>query len=390
MRQLSLLFLTLLCISFHLFSQAKKKSIEPQKPADLEKEMQSRYIAHFKIKDDSNAVKIITLKTDSFHFTPKYLYIRQAELFPGLTDDSVGFTLQPKSGKTQAIAFENGTTAYFNNYLSKSISKEDSLYPVILKVKKLTIAETRTEVIYDDCKLEFEYVFECRYKGKTVPLTNYSGSARTRVMMGMKKPYDSLVQESIRDIIPKIDEMMVEAIDKLPDLCKAVNHTINFRANTAGGDTIFFNGQSPVLTWSDYTAITSNESQFMSYGGIFFQPEADYKQGYLNISTRIGTCFIKNQSLAGDNVRKDEILRHENYGLKLTHCYTLKLKKELEELALTTDNYRAELNKTFEAVNAEMKTAMDSYNNETRFGMKKKEQQRWEESIQDKLADFSK
>ena len=57
---------------------------------------------------------------------------------------------------------------------------------------------------------------------------------------------------------------------------------------------------------------------------------------------------------------------------------------------VTPSLYRAELNKTFEAVNAEMKTAMDSYNNETRFGMKKKEQQRWEESIQDKLADFSK
>ena len=389
MRLCTLCLLIMLCATSRLSSQVSKKSRGPLKPADLEKEMQNQYLSYTKLKDDSNARKKINPFSDSFHFTPKYIYIQQTELFPELKDDSVGFTLQPKSGSTQLLTFEKGTTAFFNNYLEKSINKVDSLYPVVLKIKKINISETRVDAIYDDCKLDFEYVFECRYRNKTTSLTSYSGNARIRVLLGMRKAYDSLVQQTLQDVIPKIDEMMNEAIDKIPDLCKAVNHKIYFRDNVEGRDTIFYNGQSPLLSWNDYTGITSNENQFSSYGGIFFQPDADYKRGVLNISTTIGTCFIKNMSLAGDNARKEEILRHENYRLKLIHCYTLKLKKQLEGLQLTIDNYRDELNKTFATVNAEMKIALDAYSSETRFGLKKKEQQKWEASIQEKQADFS-
>ncbi len=389
MRKPVLLSVILLFTALCSFSQSQKKKTTALQPADLEKEMLSAYLGHMKIKDDSSSRRIIVPGTDTFHYTPRFLYIRGTELFPAVKEDSIGFTLQPKSGQAQPLMLENGTTAYFNHCLGMSIHKTDSLYPVVVKIKKLAITETRRDVLYDDCKIFFEYVFECRYNNKNIPLTSYAGEASMRVVLGTRKAYDSLIRQSINTVVPRIDELMEEAMDKIPDLCKAVNHTIDFRSNGPGSDTLFYNGQSPFLSWSDYTGITSNEDQFISYGGIFFQPEVNYKEGRLNIATQIGTCFIKSLSLAGDNVRKAEVLRHENYRLKLIHYYTLKLKSELEKMQLTMDNYKDELNTAFLSINAEMKAAQEAYNSETRFGLKKKDQQKWEESIHDRLTEFS-
>jgi len=146
----------------YAFSQVKKKLNQAAVPADFEKEMLKEYIQHMKIKDDTSARKIIKSKAGSFYFAPKYFYIQQIEIFPELKDDSAGFTLQPKSGKMQTLAFEKGTIGFFKNHLDKSIARVDSLYPVTIRIKKLNITEKRTDIIYDDCILKFEYVFECR------------------------------------------------------------------------------------------------------------------------------------------------------------------------------------------------------------------------------------
>jgi hypothetical protein len=369
-----------------LCAQAIRKSTPPAKLKDFEQEATAQYIKYHKIKDDTARVRLIKQRNDTIQIRPSYFYIKEVEADSSINNDSIGFFLQPKSVQKQALTLEKGTISFFTNYLNQYVAKNDTLYPIVLKVKKISITEKRVESIYDEGKLVYEYEFIYKYKDKPIRLSGYSGSSGLQVVLGGKKPYDSLIYNSLHDILPQIDEQFPDMINNNAIFCKGIRTQVHLQTQSVNfiGDTLFYN-ENHALSWDDYKGITSSEDQMASYMGILFKPESDYKNGYLSLRIRIGACFMKNMSPAGDLVRRDDILNHEQYKFKILWYYTQVLKKKLNGLQLSPENFDQEISNAYNEINEKMRSDSNRYDEETRFGTKKKEQSRWEKTIDNEL-----
>ena len=96
----------------------------------------------FNVKDDPSPVKYIQLKKDTPVYVPKNFYIQKV-IDNTANADSIGFILQPKSGKKQRISFVSGTANGIQDYFNFKIARDTTLYPVIFTVKNISLSEEK-------------------------------------------------------------------------------------------------------------------------------------------------------------------------------------------------------------------------------------------------------
>jgi hypothetical protein len=376
------IFLISNCILFSavLFAQPSKTKSKTKLP-----DIPFSFLAKdLKLKDDPSPVKKLEFKSDSLIFTPKNFYIEAVEDNTGQID-SVGFILQPKSGKQQKLVFEGGIAEGFKKYYSTAIKKDTTLYPMILSIKKFMITEKR-EDFYDKGTIDFAIEFISNYKGKRMPLSNYSGGGYLNTFLGKKKSYDSLFVYKESDYLTRLDELMEKAINEIPDFAKGTKINVTISDNNQSEDTIYFR-DSRMLDWSDYRGNGDEDNQINSGIMIPYEMDADYKDQYLNFNITIATAFVPSESSAGRNVRTASILNHEFYRFKLAHVYTLRLAKKFKALALTRENARQEVSKAYNEIYKALSAELKDYDNQTAFSGKKKEQTAWEDKIDKAMQD---
>ncbi|HLK27349.1 MAG TPA: hypothetical protein VKT28_02125, partial [Puia sp.] len=123
-----------------------------------------------------------------------------------------------------------------------------------------------------------------------------------------------------------------------------------------------------------------------SYIGLLMQPDFNYKNGILEISVNVGTYFSKGFSWVKGNAQQPKVLLHEQYRMRLAHYYTLQLKKKLEKASLTYENYAKNIQQIYHDINDAANVEMRQYDSETKFGITKKEQEKWQKKIEDELS----
>ncbi|MBI1780408.1 MAG: hypothetical protein HYR66_03450 [Sphingobacteriales bacterium] len=376
---LSLISSIVVCTT-SLFAQSPKP-----KPKALSTKIPINFFSkELKLKDDPSPAKKLQLKTDSVIFIPKNFYIQSVEDNTGLKD-SIGFVLQPKSGKPQKLIFEGGIAEGFKQYYNSAVKRDTTLYPMIVSIKKFLITEQR-EDFYDKGNIEYAIEFISNYKGKRMPASSYSGGGYLNTLLGKKKSYDSLFAYRESEYLEHVDEQMGKAIDEIPDFAKGTKINVTIADNNQSEDTIYFR-DSRMLDWKDYRGSGDEDNQLNSGIMIPYEMEADYKNQYLIFNITIATAFVPSESYAGRNTRTATILNHEFYRFKLAHVYTLRLAKKFKALTLTTENARQEISKAYNEIYKALMAELKDYDNQTGFSRKKKEQVAWEDKIDRAMQD---
>lgn len=370
------LFLISSVLMFSTVSFAQAPKVKPKAPpAKFMKDIVSKGL---NLKDDPSPAAKLHLKTDSVIFIPKNFYIQSVEDNTG-QQDSIGFVLQPKSGKQQKLIFEGGIAEGFKQYYHSAIKQDTTLYPMIVSIKKFLITEQR-EQFYDKGTIEYALEFISNYKGKRMPVSSYSGGGYLNTFLGKKKSYDSLFAYRESDYLQHVDEQMGKAINEIPDFAKGVKINVTITDNNESPDTIYFR-DSRMLDWSDYRNTGSNDNDLYSGIMIPYEVDADYKDQYLNFNINIATAFIPSESFAGSNIRSATLLNHEFYRFKLAHVYTLRLAKKFKGLSLTKENARQEISKAYNETYKMLMAELKEYDSQTGYSKKKKEQANWEDKI---------
>ncbi|MFM6924716.1 MAG: hypothetical protein ACKOU7_04385, partial [Ferruginibacter sp.] len=156
------------------------------------------------------------------------------------------------------------------------------------------------------------------------------------------------------------------------------------------GDTLFFDKQQELM-WDDFTAEQAGgDEYFLPAMGLLFDPEVKFEKGKFEIKINTGAYFIKALSWAGKKARTPQLLTHLQYRFKIAGLVSLKLKKKIETAAFSCTNYESEIRDLITAANKQMQTTMEQYNKQTITGNNKKEQKRWQDLIDNELAEFEK
>jgi hypothetical protein len=328
-------------------------------------------------------VKYIDPKYDTTKYTPLHFYIAAVVDKTG-TADSIGFSLQPRSVKPQKVSLKEGTVTFFKKYTGNLLKADSSLYPVLLVISELSLADERYKNVGDETTLKYKLEVHSLYKNDTFEVTHYFGQQRFRTTLGDKKKYDSMFL-GLSTFWPHVDEVFKELLDKHRTFCKGVKLNINVRSQASNADSLFYNGQR-LLTWDDYRGEAEKKDAILSYIFINYDANSSYDKGYVIVDVDLETVFSRTDSWVHGGMETTNVLNHDNYKFRLAYLHMLRLKKELETIGLTYDNYKTEIPAMYRKNQKEANAAFNAYDKETAYGARKKEQLRWQQTIDDDIA----
>jgi hypothetical protein len=370
-----------LSFSQQVFSQVKKPI---QKPVYKEAAKPV-----FTVKDDPSPVKFVQLKKDTPVYTPQTFYIQQVADKTNSTD-SIGFVLQPKSGKKQRLAFSNGTVKSFEEFFNFKITKDTSLIPLVFILKSVSLTEEK-ENDYRNGIFKYAYSYDYMFNGKPITMESAEGSFSYKVHVTQNKDLDSNITRAFIRNISDVERNMLEAKEKHTAFCKGVNSSVTYYThNSYLGDTLFFDGQQELM-WDDFTAEqTDADDYFMLHMGLLFDPHIDYANGKYELKINTGVYFVKPLSWAGKKARSPQLLTHVQYRFKIAGLESLKLKKKIETTVFSCTNYESEMKELILNANKQVQNTIEQYNKQTLTSNNKKEQKRWQDLIDSQLSELEK
>jgi hypothetical protein len=375
-----LLYVLMFLFSFQCaFCQVKKpvqKPVYKQAPKPV-----------FNVKDDPSPVKFIQLKKDTPVYTPQSFYIQKV-VDNTNSDDSIGFILQPQSGKKQRVSFANGTVKGLEEFFNFKVVKDTTLYPLVVTLKSISLSEEK-ENDYRNGIFRYAYSFDYIYNGKTISIESAEGRFNYKTHITQNRYLDSNIAKTFTYDIAEVERNMLEAKESHSAFCKGVNTSVTYTtANSYLGDTLFFDNQQELM-WDDFTAEqTEADDYFMLNMGLLFDPEVKFEKGKFQVKINTGAYFLKPLSWAGKKARSPQLLTHVQYRFKIAGLESLKLKKKIEATTFSCANYENEIRDLIVTANKQMQNTMDLFNKQTLTGSNKKEQKRWQDLIDDQLSEF--
>ncbi len=342
-----------------------------------------------KLKDDPSPVKYILLKKDTPVFVPKNFYIQKVT-DNTISTDSIGFILQPKSGKKQRLSFVNGTANAIRDYFDFKIARDTTLYPIIFTINTISLSEEKDK---DYRNGVFRYAFTLNYfnNDKAIVIGSADGRFSYTTHVTQNKHLDSNIAKALIYDIDEIEKNLEEAIDKYPAFCKGVHTSISYKTdNNIDNDTIFFNGQQD-FEWNDFASSESGGDNFFSPAiGVLFTPEITYSKGRFQLNIKTGAYFVKSLSWVGKKIKTPSLLYHLQYRFKLAWLEAVRLKKKIETATFTCLGYESEIRKLILFSSKQLEHTFEEYSKQTQTGSNKKEQIRWEQFIDNQINEYEK
>lgn len=377
-----LLYVLMLLFSFQsAFSQVKKTAQKPvyrqaAKPV-------------YNIKDDPSPLKFIQLKKDTPIYTPQSFYIQKV-VDNTNSNDSIGFILQPQSGKKQLVSFKDGTVKALEEFLNFKVARDTTLYPLILTLKSISLSEEKDND-YRNGIFRYAYSFDYIFNGKPISIEAAEGRFTYKTHFSQNRYLDSNIARTFIYDLGDVEKNMLEAKDSHTAFCRGVSTSVTYTsANSYLADTLFFDNQQELM-WDDFTAEqTGADDYYMLAMGLVFDPEVKFEKGKFEIKINTGAYFIKPLSWAGKKVRSPQLLNHIQYRFKMAGLESLKLKKRIENTTFNCANYESEIRDLITSANKQLQNSIEQYNRQTITGNNKKEQKKWQDLIDKELSEFSK
>lgn len=142
------------------------------------------------------------------------------------------------------------------------------------------------------------------------------------------------------------------------------------------------------LTWDDFKGVPDTlnypNTLAMTNSGFGYESGVNmFRAGKVFVQS----VFNTNESWVVPEGRNDYVLRHEQIHFDITEIYSRKLRKELDDANITSDN-ADKAKPIFEKIFNEMERRQIRYDQETQRGDKSETQEHWEAVVELELAKY--
>lgn len=324
-------------------------------------------------------------------YNPIHFYLERVE--DSSYQDSVGFAILPKDYRRQKIVFAGNMEDAFNKYMNSILKKDSSRIPVILRIRKYHIEESKINNADLTASIELRFDILCRANGKDlIFLDDIGGKRKSEIYVGFKREYDTLLKQDLRELPELIDTMISVAREVAPAFIKTIKVTAGIKESNRdyeSGDTILIDNRN-YLQWTDFRAEPLDNAAISLFTGILIDKNFDKLDNTWTIQLNILPIVLRDKSWAGEKVKTGRYLNHAHYETLLVYRYALELKKRLNNQEVPAEDPLEIINKILNEVNDRLNTEKQKYYYNTKGGENSKAQAEWEDKIDKELKEFMK
>ena len=329
--------------------------------------------------------KWISLKYESVRHKPNNFYFLKV-VDERENRDKIGSIYGENQGE-KSLKLSGGAVKTLQNYFSKSFKKDSSYYPIIFKIKELTVDENIiNSKIIGKCKIKVTYSFQ--RDTTEIKLTDFQTSITFNRTHGDYNNYETLLSKVIEKSVKYFDEWMEENYDKNQKLIRSLRLVINSdyqMENPEKEDTIFW---SPTrrMTWADFTGTMPKTTKYSAqiFNNFEYFAPLDLENGVLTINLQMKVYMLKSGSWTSSMSLSDYSIAHEQVHFDLTKIVVERFKQKAKEI-LTIDNYDSELQLLFIDMYREMNRFQKEYDDESNHSVNVLGQQKWQQFVDEEL-----
>ena len=334
------------------------------------------------------ADKWISLKYETVRHKPNHFYFLKVQ--DERKDGSKIGVIYGENQGTKHLKLSGGLVKTLQNYFVKSFVKNDSDYPILFKIKDLSIDESLVNgKIMGKCKIKITYSFQ--RDTTEVELTDFQTSITYNRTQGDYNNYETLLSKVIEKSVVYFDEWMGENYDKNQKLIKSLN--IVFRSDyeidsPEKGDTIFW---SPTrkMTWTDFTGSMPKTSKYSAqiFNNFEYFAPLKLEDGVLTIALQMKVYMLKSGSWTSSTALSDYSIAHEQLHFNIAKLIVERFKQKAKQI-LTVDNYDSELQLLFIEMYREMNRLQKEYDDESNHSINVGGQLKWQTQISEELRNY--
>lgn len=327
----------------------------------------------------------ILLRNEKLSFTPNEFYI--AEVLDERVDQSkIGMLLLPQFSGPQAVDLRGGGKASISSFILNSIKQDKSLRPIQVRIKESTISEKRgsTGIVEGSVKLHLSFHF--LGEEDPVHLVDYNGGVSYRRSASQAELVEPAFRRSLGVALRYFhDWIETEAADNVL-LARGINITIIDRNDNPDADTVFYTSNRPLI-FEDFRARPTPGSRFAAsiFTSFSFDVESEIVGGILEVKIFSKVFMLKDQSWTRGESKNEYTLNHEQRHFDITQIVVEKLKNKILNLEIYPDEYDSVINYYYLEAFREMNQLQDLYDKETRHGMDRGAQDRWNRKLDQAL-----
>jgi hypothetical protein len=329
--------------------------------------------------------KWISLKYESVRHKPNKFYFSRV-LDERKNRDKVG-SIYGENQNEKSLKLSGGTVKSLQNYFSKSFMKDTADYPIIFKIKELSIDENLiNSKITGKCKIKVTYSFQ--RDTSEIELTDFQTGITFNRTQGDYNNYETLLSKVIEKSVMYFDEWMEENYDKNQKLIRSLKLILNSdyqMENPEKGDTIFW---SPTrkMTWADFTGTMPKTSRYSAqiFNNFEYMAPLKLENGILTINLQMKVYMLKSGSWTSSTSLSEYSIAHEQVHFDLTKIVVERFKQKAKSI-LTVDNYDSELQLLFIEMYREMNRFQKEYDDESNHSVNVFGQQKWQQFVDEEL-----
>lgn len=332
--------------------------------------------------------KWISLKYESIRHRPNHFYF--SKVIDDRKDRSKIGTIYGDNQEIKSLKLTGGINKTMQNYFSTSIIKDPSNYPILFKIKALSIDEVLSNIkIMGKCKIKVSYSF---LRDTTeVELTDFQTSIIYNRTTGDYNNYETLLSKIIEKSVVYFGEWMGENYDKNPKLIKSLK--VAFRSDyeidsPQKGDTIFWSPNHK-MTWTDFGGMMPKSSKYSAqiFNNFEYFAPLNLTDGELTINLQMKVYMLKSGSWTSSMALSDYSIAHEQLHFDITKLIVERFKQKAKEI-LTIDNYDSELQLLFIEMYREMNRLQKEYDDESNHSINVGGQMKWQTQISEELRNY--
>ena len=329
--------------------------------------------------------KWISLKYESVRHKPNRFYF--VKVVDERKDKSKIGNIYGEKQVEKSLKLSGGTVKSLQNYLSKSIQKDTSYYPIIFKIRELVVDENLSnQKISGKCKIKVTYSF---LRDTTeVELTDFQTFINYNRSFGDYNNYETLLSKVVEKSVIFFGDWMRENYDKNEKLVKSLNLIVKSDygiATPEKGDTIFW---SPTrkMTWADFTGAVPKTTKYSAqiFNNFEYTAPLRIENGVLQIDLQMKVYMLKSSSWTSSTSLSEYSLGHEQLHFDIAKMVVERFKQKAKQI-LTVDNYDSQLQMLFIDMYREMNHLQREYDDDSNHSINIMGQQKWQQIAHEEL-----
>lgn len=332
----------------------------------------------------------LILSIEPLGFTPEEFYI--SEVVDERKDPSaVAWIIPPGSGnsQTQSQDLKGGGKAAIEAFMLQSLPRNKELRPVIVRIKECRLTETQGPQGVVEGELKVHVAYDLQKEKGPVHLVDYNGGMKYRRSANKRAEVEPGLSRGLGNALKYLHEWMNKEVSTHVALATVVNVFFEDQIHNVDNDTVFYTPDRP-LRWDDFRGRpqaggTFSASVFPSFA---WEGNSEVVNGIIHLHLKTKVYMLKSSSWVREGNMNPYALNHEQRHFDIVKLIMERFKVKLQSMDLSPDDYEGVLGYQYLEVYREMNRLQDEYDGETRHGINKSAQEKWNQRIDMELREF--